>query len=66
MIDYDTYFRIHYSYKTLNMSKTQIGRDLGLAESTIRFWLKKDSYVKKTYKKRSLFRINKDQALLRF
>lgn len=52
MIDYDNYFRIHYSYTTLKMTKAQIARDLGLAESTVRFWLKKDSYVKKSYTKR--------------
>jgi transposase len=53
MIDYDSYFRIHYSFHTLKMNKAQIARSLDVAESTVRYWLKRDSYTKKTYKKRA-------------
>ena len=49
MVDYEMYHRIHFCFRNLSMNKQQIATSLGISRPTVRRWLKKDSFCKKSY-----------------
>ena len=46
MISYEQFYEIHFCAKQLSMSPEQIGAKLSLSPTTVRNWLKRDSFSK--------------------
>ena len=52
-MNYELFNRIQFCFNQLDMNKEQIGRELNLSPTTVRKWLRIETYGQRTYSKRS-------------